>query len=667
MCGTTARQQLNVPLRLTSSTSSQASGGYSQVRTLGPAIPALLTRMSMPSNAASVASRARSTASSTVTSTAKASIRPRAFSSTAALSESLASRSQMAIAAPESRNRCAMARPIPCAPPVTTATRPERSIWFMLAPCSQVSAVHIRPPPPVPPPLWGRAIACGSLLGGGNARAACSTSPRVRGEVDLQAEPWRKRSKSGEGACPPAQGSTGMIVDILDREDCRQNWGGRFSRFAEPITRRSEAAEAARDIEQTDLTVAKTDEMVAGFELGQTNELAGERLADEDAMTSPFDLAVRVDPTNLVIFVITRLRPLRYCSIRRRIEFAGHTLAQRLMRPFLVVMVAEHIKARLLLGRIRRRRVSGLLVQGAMHPLVSAVLLWRGRMDEARFDPELEPPSRQPGETTRSTRAKGGSVVATDRPRQAISSERRRKNRLHALDRRTRDPHLDQKAAVAVHNRQRVNPLAVQRAEPAFEVGRPFIVGRRNGRKRALLVDRPAPSLDRGNQSGALENPADRRGRRPTPLRSSTLEDHQQLASPDTAVPTVQLNDLLRHLGCGRVRAMCRRMRPIHEPARFTKPMSPTPFVECVPANSVAPAQFRHAPVPRVVISHHPNALFHPTGLRKWHRRLLPPMHVDLSTILPVQSVEDLPSLYLSLWTSPLTRFASLRQGSARK
>src|SRR5499426_1390684 len=54
-------------------------------------------------------------------------------------------------------------------------------------------------------PTKGRAIAYGSLLGGGNARAACSTSPRVRGEVDLRAEPWRKRSKSGEGACPQAQ------------------------------------------------------------------------------------------------------------------------------------------------------------------------------------------------------------------------------------------------------------------------------------------------------------------------------------------------------------------------------------------------------------------------------------------------------------------------------
>src|SRR5262245_8593949 len=94
-------------------------------------------------------------------------------------------------------------------------------------------------------------------------------------------------------------------------------------------------------------------------------------------------------------------------------------------------------------------------------------------------------------------------------------------------------------------------------------------------------------------------------------------------------------------------------MRPIHEPARFTKLTSPTPFVECVPANSVAPAQFRHAPVPRVVISHHPNALFHPTGLRKWHRRVLPPMHVDLSTLLPVQFVGDLPRLYLRLAATP--------------
>src|SRR5262247_666594 len=50
-----------------------------------------------------------------------------------------------------------------------------------------------------PPPFEGRAIAYGSLLGGGNARAACSTSPRVRGEVDLRAEPWRSEANRVRG------------------------------------------------------------------------------------------------------------------------------------------------------------------------------------------------------------------------------------------------------------------------------------------------------------------------------------------------------------------------------------------------------------------------------------------------------------------------------------
>src|SRR5262245_62361283 len=44
-----------------------------------------------------------------------------------------------------------------------------------------------------------RAIAYGSVLGGGNARAACSTSPRVRGEVDLRAESWRREANRVRG------------------------------------------------------------------------------------------------------------------------------------------------------------------------------------------------------------------------------------------------------------------------------------------------------------------------------------------------------------------------------------------------------------------------------------------------------------------------------------
>src|SRR5215475_2570811 len=63
------------------------------------------------------------------------------------------------------------------------------------------------------PPLSGEGIAYGSLLGGGSARAACSTSPRVRGEVDLRAEPLRSEANRVRGlvrrlrlaATPPHQ------------------------------------------------------------------------------------------------------------------------------------------------------------------------------------------------------------------------------------------------------------------------------------------------------------------------------------------------------------------------------------------------------------------------------------------------------------------------------
>ena len=42
-----------------------------------------------------------------------------------------ASRSHSETRAPEASRRSATARPMPCAPPVTTARRPPRSIWFM--------------------------------------------------------------------------------------------------------------------------------------------------------------------------------------------------------------------------------------------------------------------------------------------------------------------------------------------------------------------------------------------------------------------------------------------------------------------------------------------------------------------------------------------------------
>src|SRR5260370_5185330 len=106
-----------------------SSGSVSQTVLLIPAMPALLTRMSILPNAPSVASRVFSTAAGSDTSTLNA-VTPDPISF-AVFSANGWSRSQIATFAPELTKRSVMARPTPCAPPVTTAQRPSRAILFM--------------------------------------------------------------------------------------------------------------------------------------------------------------------------------------------------------------------------------------------------------------------------------------------------------------------------------------------------------------------------------------------------------------------------------------------------------------------------------------------------------------------------------------------------------
>ena len=74
---------------------------------------------------------AERTASQSVTSTCTSKTAP-PISATAA-SASARSRSQIVTCAPLATNRSTMARPMPCAPPVTTALRPSRSIRFIFS------------------------------------------------------------------------------------------------------------------------------------------------------------------------------------------------------------------------------------------------------------------------------------------------------------------------------------------------------------------------------------------------------------------------------------------------------------------------------------------------------------------------------------------------------
>ncbi len=70
-------------------------------------------------------------------------------------------------------------------------------------------------------------------------------------------------------------------------------------------------------------------------------------------------------------------------------------LAQRLVRADLVEPSAEGVETDLLASAVRCRRPSGVVLQGAVHALVAAILLWFSRLDPVGADAELDPPHAQ--------------------------------------------------------------------------------------------------------------------------------------------------------------------------------------------------------------------------------------------------------------------------------
>src|SRR6185436_17251509 len=169
--------------------------------------------------------------------------------------------------------------------------------------------------------------------------------------------------------------------------------------------------------------------------------------------------------------------PRRKGAQRRPPQPRRRLLLQGLMRPILVVVLAEAVEALLLLGSRPRRRLRRLGFQRTMHALVAAVVLRRGRRNVARLDAELQPPHRQRREPAGSGRAERRAVVGAYRRRQANMLENPLQSASDTGPRRIDDAHLYQKAARLVGDRQRVAARPVGSAEPALEVDRPFIIG----------------------------------------------------------------------------------------------------------------------------------------------------------------------------------------------
>jgi hypothetical protein len=99
--------------------------------------------------------------------------------------------------------------------------------------------------------------------------------------------------------------STGLMVDILDRDDGRQflAWR-RVRRGVRIVTWRPKAPEGVQSIDQADVAVAEAHNVVAGFQFGDADEFADQRQADVDWLLVPDDLAAAAEPTHVVVGIV---------------------------------------------------------------------------------------------------------------------------------------------------------------------------------------------------------------------------------------------------------------------------------------------------------------------------------------------------------------------------
>src|SRR5271166_7067422 len=140
---------------------------------------------------------------------------------------------------------------------------------------------------------------------------------------------------------------------------------------------------------------AETDRPAGGV-FGEADRLAGERAIDVDELAPPSDFAVGAHPPHLLIDRIVGLaQDAVPAPGRDLIMFGRGGVAERLVRPLLVVEPLKGAEAVELLAQALRRRRGGVLQQGQMHALVPAVLLRLAGSDPLRLNPGLNHENRK--------------------------------------------------------------------------------------------------------------------------------------------------------------------------------------------------------------------------------------------------------------------------------
>src|SRR3990167_7345865 len=305
-------------------------------------------------------------------------------------------------------------------------------------------------------------------------------------------------------------------------------------------------------VDEDEGDVGEADEPVAVVAFAHPDGFADQRFRDEHQTAAPPDLAGRTHAANLLVGTIARvLETLTEGARRGAVEVDRRLLAERLMRPLDVVLLAEPVEVALLLARGRSRRIASLGLERSVHPLMAAVLLRLARINP--IDPRLD----------------------------------RRANRGDDL-------HAEQIAAEGVAYRQRIAPASIAGPEPALEVNAPGVVGRCNRDERLIHRQRPPPTPTRLPPTLAPQNIGNGARRRPCHCRILLAQHRQQLLRTPIRLALARLDQPNHQLRRRRPTMPVRRPRAFRQTLETVQCIAPLPQIARLPADPVALAQNRH-------------------------------------------------------------------------
>src|SRR5438067_13351083 len=107
-------------------------------------------------------------------------------------------------------------------------------------------------------------------------------------------------------------------------------------------------------------------------------------------------------------------------ALGRAVQRRRRPIAQRLVRPFVIIETAKGVESTLLTQEAGLRRTTGFALESFVHPLVRAVLLWMRGQDALVLDAEPQPPDAESGERVDAGGGEGHAVIGTNGVRQPV-------------------------------------------------------------------------------------------------------------------------------------------------------------------------------------------------------------------------------------------------------